>query len=57
MRIFLEQKTRLNPNDTINVVLVDGHSINTGLKIDEVRCVLDIYSMPSINEELKRWER
>ncbi len=46
-----------NPNGTINVVLVDGHSINTGLKIDEVRCVLDIYSMPSINEELKRWEK
>ena len=46
-----------NPNDTINIVLVDGHSINTGLKIDEVRYVLDIYSMPSINEELKRWER
>lgn len=46
-----------NPNDTINVVLVDGHSINTGLKIDEVRCVLDIYHVPSINEELKRWER
>lgn len=46
-----------NPNDTINVVLVDGHSINTGLKIDEVRCVLDIYSMSSINEELKRWEK
>ena len=46
-----------NPNDTINVALIDGHSINTGLKIDEVRCVLDIYSMPSINEELKRWEK
>ena len=46
-----------NPNDTINVVLVDGHSINTGLKIDEVRCVLDIYCMPSINEELKRWQK
>jgi hypothetical protein len=46
-----------NPNDTINVMLVDGHSINTGMKIDEVRCVLDIYRMPSINEELKRWEK
>jgi hypothetical protein len=46
-----------NPNDTINVVLVDGHSINTGIKIDEVRCVLDIFRMPSINEELKRLEK
>ena len=46
-----------NPNDTINVVLVDGYRIKTGLKIDEVRCVLDIYHMPIINEELKRWER
>ena len=32
-----------NPNDTINVVLVDGHSINTGLKIDNAKKVLGIF--------------
>lgn len=46
-----------NPNDTINVVLVDGHSINTGLKIDEVKDVLGVHYMPSIKEELKRWRK
>lgn len=46
-----------NPNGTINVVLVDGHRINTGLKIDEVKDVLGVYYMPSMEEGLKRWKK
>ena len=41
-----------NPNGTINVVLVDGHSINTGLQIDDAKKVLSISFSCSINEEL-----
>ena len=41
-----------NPNGTINVVLVDGHSINTGLQIDDAKKVLGISFSCSINEEL-----
>ena len=41
-----------NQNDTINVVLVDGHSINTGLQIDDAKKVLGISFSCSINEEL-----
>ena len=43
-----------NPNNTINVVLVDGHSINTGLMIDEVKQVLDIHYVPTMREYLSR---
>lgn len=46
-----------NPNGTINVVLVDGHSINTGMTIDEVKDMLHVYYMPSMKEELKRYSR
>ena len=41
-----------NPNGTINVVLVDGHSINTGLQIDDAKKVLGINFSCSIDEEL-----
>lgn len=41
-----------NPNGTINFVLVDGHSINTGLQIDDAKKVLGISFSCSINEEL-----
>ena len=41
-----------NPNGTINVVLVDGHSINTGLQIDDAKTVLGISFSCSVNEEL-----
>ena len=46
-----------NPNDTINVVLVNGTSINTGLKLDQVKDVLGVHYMPSMEEELKRWKK
>ena len=32
-----------NPNKTMNVVLLSGNIINTGLKIDELKKVLGIY--------------
>lgn len=41
-----------NPNGTINVVLVDGHSINTGLNIDDAKKVLGISFSCSVDEEL-----
>ena len=46
-----------NPNDTINVVLVNGTSINTGLKLNQVKDVLGVHYMPSMEEELKRWKK
>lgn len=41
-----------NPNRTMNVVLGNGHTINTGLEIDELKEVLGIGFSCSVDEEL-----
>ena len=41
-----------NPNRTMNVVLGNGHTINTGLELDDLKEVLGISFSCSINEEL-----
>ena len=41
-----------NPNRTMNVVLGNGHTINTGLEIDDLKEVLGISFSCSVNEEL-----
>ena len=41
-----------NPNGTMNVVLGNGHTINTGLELDDLKEVLGISFSYSVNEEL-----
>ena len=41
-----------NPNRTMNVVLGNGHTINTGLELDDLKEVLGISFSCSVNEEL-----
>ena len=41
-----------NPNRTMNVVLGNGHTINTGLEIDDLKEVLGISFSCSVDEEL-----
>ena len=41
-----------NPNRTMNVVLGNGHTINTGLELDDIKEVLGISFSCSVNEEL-----
>ena len=41
-----------NPNRTMNVVLCNGHTINTGLEIDDLKEVLGISFSCSVYEEL-----
>lgn len=41
-----------NPNRTMNVVLGNGHIINTGLELDDIKEVLGISFSCSVNEEL-----
>lgn len=41
-----------NPNRTMNVVLGNGHIINTGLELDDLKEVLGISFSCSVNEEL-----
>ena len=42
-----------NPNGTMNVMLRNGHTINTGLKINEAKRLLDITYSESVESELK----
>lgn len=42
-----------NPNRTMNVVLGNGHAINTGLELDDLKEVLGISFSCSVNEELE----
>ena len=42
-----------NPNRTMNVVLGNGHTINTGLELDDLKEVLGISFSCSIDEELR----
>ena len=42
-----------NPNKTVNVILINGKSINTGLFIDEIKKVLDINFSCTVREELR----
>lgn len=42
-----------NPNRTMNVVLGNGHTINTGLELDDLKKVLGIHYSCSVNEELE----
>ena len=41
-----------NPNRSMNVVLGNGHTINTGLEIDDIKEVLGISFSCSVDEEL-----
>ena len=41
-----------NQNRTMNVVLGNGHTINTGLELDDLKEVLGISFSCSVNEEL-----
>jgi hypothetical protein len=41
-----------NPNRTMNVVLGNGYTINTGLELDDLKEVLGISFSCSVNEEL-----
>ena len=41
-----------NPNRTMNVVLGNGHTINTGLELDDLKEVIGISFSCSVNEEL-----
>ena len=41
-----------NPNRTMNVVLGNGHTINTGLEIDDIKEVLGFGFSCSVDEEL-----
>jgi hypothetical protein len=41
-----------NPNHTMNVVLGNGHTINTRLELDDLKEVLGISFSCSVNEEL-----
>ena len=41
-----------NPNRTMNVVLGNGHTINTGLELDDLKEVLGISFSCSVDEEL-----
>ena len=41
-----------NPNRTMNVVLGNGHTINTGLEIDDLKEVLGFGFSCSVDEEL-----
>ena len=41
-----------NPNRTMNVVLGNGHTINTGLELDDLKDVLGISFSCSVDEEL-----
>ena len=41
-----------NPNRTMNVVLGNGHIINTGLELEDLKIVLGISYSCSVNEEL-----
>ena len=41
-----------NPNRTMNVVLCNGHTINTGLEIDDLKEVIGISFSCSVYEEL-----
>ena len=41
-----------NPNRTMNVVLGNGHAINTGLELDDLKEVLGISFSCSVDEEL-----
>lgn len=41
-----------NPNKTMNVVLGNGHTINTGLEIDDLKEVLGFGFSCSVDEEL-----
>ena len=43
----------MNPNGTMNVMLRNGHTINTGLKIKEAKQLLDITYDESVESELK----
>ena len=42
-----------NPNRTMNVVLGNGHTINTGLELDDLKEVLGISFSCSVGEELE----
>ena len=42
-----------NPNKTVNVILNNGKSINTGLFIDEMKMVLGINFSCTVREELR----
>lgn len=42
-----------NPNHTMNVVLGNGHAINTGLELDDLKKVLGITYECSVYEELE----
>lgn len=41
-----------NPNRTMNVVLGNGHTINTGMELDDLKEVLGISFSCSVGEEL-----
>ena len=41
-----------NPNGTMNVVLGNGHLINTGLELDDLKDMLGISFSRSVDEEL-----
>jgi hypothetical protein len=41
-----------NPNRTMNVVLGNGHTINTGLELEDLKIVLGISYSCSVKEEL-----
>lgn len=41
-----------NPNRTMNVVLGNGHTINTGLELEDLKIILGISYLCSVNEEL-----
>ena len=43
-----------NPNNTMNVVLRNGHTINTGLEIEDLKKVLCIGYSCSIEDERRR---
>lgn len=43
-----------NPDRTMNVVLGNGHTINTGLELDDLKEVLGINYSCSVDEELER---
>ena len=45
--------TQNHPNKTMNVVLTSGHIIDTGLEIDDLKKVLGISFVCSIDEELR----
>lgn len=46
-----------NPNRTMNVVLCNGHTINTGLELDDLKKVLGISFLCSVDEELTHWKK